>query len=116
MGEVFVRTDVPVFKRHIGRRMMFEQLETRVYLHDVAPDIVYPLGTLVPWLTAPITPVSPPVVPPSPPSPPPPPGTAVGAVTGLTLINAATDADIGAFQSGAALDFSTGSTFSVRAN
>src|SRR3954466_8991631 len=121
MGEVFVRTDVPVFKRHIGRRMMFEQLETRVSLHDVAPDIVYPLGTLVPWLTAPITPVSPPVVPPSPPSPPPPsppppPGTVVGAVTGLTLINAATDADIGAFQSGAALDFSTGSTFSVRAD
>jgi N-acetylneuraminic acid mutarotase len=60
-----------------------EPLESRVHLHGAEPDVVYPHGTLVPWLTAPITlappdtgqepPVSPPPVPPPPPPPPPPP-------------------------------------------
>src|SRR4051794_23528613 len=85
--------------------LSLEALESRVYMHDTAPEPIYPLGPLVPWLTAPITPAAgsdngggtP--SPPSPP-PPPPPGTVVGAVTALTLINAGTNADIGAFQAG----------------
>lgn len=89
-------------------------------LHSGPLDAVYPLGTLVPWLSAPITPAtSPPVSPPPvspPPPPPPPPGTTVGILTNLVLINAATDQNIGVLQNGATLDLSTGDTFSVRAD
>src|SRR5215203_1192975 len=86
----FVCGIVPGSSARTARHFLLEGLESRTYLHDVVPDVIYPVGTLVPWLTAPITPVSPPVSPPSPPSPPPPPpppGTMVGAVTGLALVN-----------------------------
>lgn len=86
-------------------------------MHDGPPDAVYPLGSVVPWLFAPITPAtSPPVSPPpvSPPSPPPPSG--VGFITNLELINASTDQDIGVFQNGTTLDTSAGATFNVRAD
>jgi N-acetylneuraminic acid mutarotase len=101
---------------------LLENLETRLLMHDAAPAPVYPLGTIVPWLFAPITPatspppVSPPPVSPPPSPPPPPPGTVVGSVTGLVLVNATSDSDIGAFSSGTNLDVSTGATFSVRAD
>ena len=89
-------------------------------LHAGAPGIVYPVGTLAPWLTGPITlaPVDPIPVDPTPVDPepvdPPPVGSA-GVITGLTLVNAGTDVDQGDFTSGATLDLAAGS-YSVRAN
>jgi N-acetylneuraminic acid mutarotase len=53
-------------------------------------------------------------VPPSPPPPPPVGGTP--ALSGLTLVNAASDADIGAFTSGATIDLKDTPSLSVRAN
>lgn len=99
----------------------FERLEGRVFWHGAIAGVEYPVGTLVPWAFAPITaagPVSPPVSPPPvspPPVSPPPPVAGVGAIAGLTLVDAAGDVDLSAFASGAALDLSAGS-YSVRAN
>jgi N-acetylneuraminic acid mutarotase len=103
-----------------------EGLESRVLMHGGPEGAVYPLGTSVPWLTAPITPAGIPTPIPTPtptptpdptPTPTPTPtGTTVGTVAGLTLVNAATDADVGPLATGATVDFAGGATFSVRAD
>ncbi|MDB5294558.1 MAG: hypothetical protein JWO31_541, partial [Phycisphaerales bacterium] len=109
-----------------GRVVWTERLEPRRLLHGVGSGEWEAVGAMVPWLTLPITtaPASPPPhvggtpPPTSPPvSPPvsPPPTAAVGAIAGLTLIDAAADASLGAFTGGAALDLEAGS-YSVRAD
>lgn len=108
-----------------------EGLEVRLFMHSGPEGVVYPVGTMVPWLTPAITPAgttptptpttpTPTVPTPTPTTPTPttptPTGTTVGTVAGLTLVNATTDADVGALANGATIDFASGATFNVRAD
>jgi len=100
----------------VRSHLLPEPLEGRLLFHAALADGFHPAGTLVPWLSPPITAAaSPPVVSPPPVSPPPPSSGDVGTVSALTLINADADTDLGVFTSGAVLDRTAGS-FSVRAD